>query len=247
MKYQFKNISNVFTDLFLFSTGTGGTILKHLTGSNLMQNTNHYLSISYAQSGEYSPVLVLSNSGGSVTRFVFLGGTEFDHPLNSWIVVTEQGSPLYTNTGSFLGQFGGTGGVINKNGIFALDFKIGWGNTGNTYLDTVQGLLSPIMYAMWWVSQKLYSILASTDLFAFLFEIIHPANGTCYTLPNVIFDFKSDAINIPMPSGLVGTHFCIAYTQSANAQYLTKMLYIIMSITILFWVLDLIIPNRNHD
>jgi len=244
LSYRFRGTQPFTVSTILVYDTASGTLLTTLSGSDVLWGVSHYMSISYASAGEYEPMLKLRNAGNTLYKNVFLGGTHVA-TNNSLIIVNAQGSPLYVNTGAILGQHGGTGGVVNTNGIFALDFKIGWGNTGNTYLDTVQGLISPVIWALWWIAQKLYSILQATTLFSFLFEMIYPVDGSCHTVPAVIFDFPVDSMNIPTPAALAGTQFCISYTTEPNSEYLTKMLYIIMGITIFFWVLDLIIPNRS--
>lgn len=242
--YSFRDVPFTVTQAFLFDNDDPATLLRTLTGS-WVSSGNHYLTISYASVGEYNPLLVLANTGAVNTRSVFLGGTS-QPTYNSLIAVTQQGSPLYVNTGALLGQYGGTGGTVNTNGIFALDFKIGWGTTGNVYLDTVQGILSPVMYALWWISQKAYSVLSATPLFSFLFDIIYPPDGSCYTFPDVIFDFPGSSVDIQTPEALSGTEFCVDYTTNPNSQNLTKVLYAVMSITVMFWAINMFIPNKEQ-
>jgi len=239
LKYSFYGTLPFTVDkIYLYDNHITGQILKTLTGAQVTAVVNHYLTISYQTNGEYYPMLRLVNSGETLSRNVYIGGGTEAQPNNA-IIVSAQGSPLYVNTGAILGQYGGTGGVVNTNGIFSLNFKPGFGTSGNVYIDTAQGVLSPVMWALWWVSQKMYAILSSTTIFKFLFDMIHPINGSCYQVPQSIL------LEIPTPEGIAGTPFCISYTTEPNAQYLTKMLQIVIGVGIIFWMLNMFIPNRR--
>lgn len=240
LNYYFSDPPFSFTEILLYDN-PGGNLLKTLTGAAITEDSNHYLTISYSVIGEYQPLLVLS--GSSMTRDVFLGGTPYSTPLDSWIVVTQQGSPLYVNTGAILGQYGGTGGTINQSGIFALDFSIGWGNTGNTFLDTVQGILSPVVWAALYISQKLYVIFSYFPVFDLVFDIVNPQNNSCYVTPEFLFDFPGTQSDIPLPVALAGRDFCVTLTTHSNAQAFTVILRVLIIFAVIFAFLRTFLPS----
>ena len=241
LRWVFNDNDFVINKIELWSS-TGGTLLHTFTGSiNTEKNKNHYATISYAYEGEYQPYIRICSTNCESFRRYYLGGLLQPNPNNA-IMVTKQASTLYTNTGAILGTFAGTGGRINANGVFqipALNFD-GFGPTGNWFLDQAQSLLLVVIWAAIYVAEKLWVLLQATALFSWLSEILHPAAGTQYVLPQTMFGFQ-------MPTGLAGQNFTVTYVSGGNTSNVTKLVQIAFTIAVIFWVMRQFLFHRRKS
>lgn len=224
----------------------GGHLLRTFTGSAVTENYNHYTTIAYSLSGEYYPNIKVCSASCAQSKTYYLGGETQPNPEYA-IIVSDQRSTIGINSGSILGTFSGTGGKVPTQGIFGLmgNFQ-GFGSTGNTFLDTAQGLLLVVVYAAQWVAGKIYVILSASSLFSFVFSIIHPEAGAQYVLPSTWFCVSAGSC-FTMPAGLAGTQFTVSYVSGANAQNMYKLVQLAFAITVFVFVTKQLFFHKKRD
>jgi hypothetical protein len=217
-----------------------------MTGATLItQNMNHYVTITYSAVGEYYPFIEIRSASfdpndSSTFHHVYVGG-ESSPNTDYAIAITKEVSPVYVNTGSFLGQYGGTGGIVNTAGIFGFPSWAwaGFRHTGNGWLDAAQSILVAVLRAALWVASNIYNLVSSTDFFHSLNEMIAPTPNAVYTTPSQIF-------GMALPAEFANQTFRVQYASESSGGTITKVLQFLFGATVLIALVRLVLPHSDQ-